>query len=59
MQFKEMFVTAVYVLFLLKHIFLTGFMKTVLKNGSRALIGRFFFSPETIFKGDDIKIKGR
>ena len=36
---------------------MSGFMKTVLKNGNRALSGRFFLSPETIFKGEDIKNK--
>ena len=37
---------------------MSEFMKTVLKNWNRALSGRFFFfRPETIPKGDDIKIK--
>ena len=36
---------------------MSGFMKTRLKDGYQALCERFFFSPETISKVDDIKIK--
>ena len=37
---------------------MSGFMKTVLKNSTSALSGRFF-SPETISKVDNIKIKSK
>ena len=37
-------------------LYMSGFMKTVLKNWNRGLSGRFF-SPETISKVDNIKIK--
>ena len=41
------------------YIYMSGFMKTVWKNESCALSRRFFFSPETISKVDDIKIKSK
>ena len=36
---------------------MSGFMKTRIKDWNRSLSGRhFFLSPETLSKGDDIKI---